>query len=132
MSEPQKILVVDDDPDVLFAVQAHLEQAGYRVLVAKTGMEAMQRVQFDKPDLIILDLMIERHDTGFTVAKSIKTDPATRDIPIIMVSAVREKTGFAFSQERDGHWMKTSVFLEKPYDPDVALQKIRELLPPAK
>lgn len=128
MAEPIKILIIDDDPDVLFALRAMLEQEGYQVLTAKTGLEGIQRVQLDKPDLILLDLMIERHDTGFTVAKTIKADPATRDIPIIMVSAVRDVTGFDFNQDRDGHWMKTDAFLEKPYNPEEVLKKISEML----
>jgi len=128
VAEPIKILIIDDDPDVLFALRAMLEQEGYQVLTAKTGLEGIQRVQLDKPDLILLDLMIERHDTGFTVAKTIKADPATRDIPIIMVSAVRDVTGFDFNQDRDGHWMKTDAFLEKPYNPEEVLKKISEML----
>jgi CheY-like chemotaxis protein len=128
MGDPAKILIIDDDPDLLFAVQAFLEAEGYRVLTAKTGMEGLERVRLDKPDLILLDLMIEKHDTGFQVAKTIKNDPAMREIPIIMVSAVRERTGFGFDQIRDGHWMKTSAFMEKPYELATVLEKIRELL----
>jgi len=125
---PQKILIVDDDPDVVFAMKTFLEGEGFQVLVAKSALEGVQRVQLDRPDLILLDLMMEKYDSGFTLAKTVKGDPATRDIPIIMVTAVRDVTGFAFDQERDGHWMKTSAFMEKPYQPEAVLKKIRELL----
>ncbi len=128
MSEATKILIIDDDPDLLFAVRAHLESEGFQVFAAKTGMEGLERVQLDKPDLILLDLMLEKHDTGFTVASKIRSDPALRDIPIIMVTSVHEKTGFEFNQSRDGHWMKTTAFLEKPYQPEVVLALIRRLL----
>ena len=127
-SAKPKILIVDDDPDVIFAMTAFLESEGFEVVSAKSGLEGIQRVQLDKPDLVLLDLMMEKYDTGFNVAKTIKGDPATRDIPIIMVSAVREVTGFGFDQRRDGHWMKTAAFMEKPYQPEIVLQKIRELL----
>jgi CheY-like chemotaxis protein len=132
MTETAKILIVDDDPDLVFAVQAHLEANGFQVLAAKTGVEGLERVKLDKPDLILLDLMIEKHDTGFTVAQQIRADPATRDIPIIMVTSVRERTGFGFDQDRDGHWMKTTAFLEKPYQPEVVLDLIRRLLEQAR
>ncbi|NLH49863.1 MAG: response regulator transcription factor [Myxococcales bacterium] len=128
MSEKNRILIIDDDPDVVFALQALLQNEGYEVISAKTGIEGLQRARLDAPDLILLDLMVESHDTGFTVAKTIKSDPVMREIPIIMVSAVREKTGFGFDQQRDGHWMKTDAFFEKPYNPKVVLAKIQELL----
>jgi CheY-like chemotaxis protein len=132
MEEKPKILIIDDDPDVVFAVTAMLEASGFEALSAKTGIEGLERVRLDRPDLILLDLMIESHDTGFQVAKQIKGDPTTRRIPIIMVSAVRAKTGFGFEQPRDGHWMKTEAFLEKPYEPQVVIAKIRETLAAAK
>ncbi|MDP8222587.1 MAG: response regulator [Candidatus Lernaella stagnicola] len=130
MSESQAdtILIVDDDPDVVFAVTAMLESSGFQVIAANTGLEALEKVRLDKPDLILLDLMIEGHDTGFQVAKALKGDPATRHIPIIMVSAVQQRTGFGFQQDRDGHWMKTDAFMEKPYEPKTVLAKIKELL----
>lgn len=123
-----KILIIDDDPDIVFALQALLQNEGYDVISANTGVEGLQRVKLDEPDLILLDLMVESHDTGFTVAKAIKSDPTMREIPIVMVSAVREKTGFGFDQQRDGHWMKTDAFFEKPYNPKLVLAKIQELL----
>jgi len=128
MANDVKILVIDDDPDVVFAVTAMLTAEGFNVLTAENGSEGLDRVRLDHPDLILLDLMIESHDTGFQLAKTLKGDPATRDIPVIMVSSVREKTGFGFDQGRDGHWMKTDAFLEKPYEPAVVIAKIRELL----
>lgn len=128
MADHKKILIVDDDPDVVFAVSAMLTAQGFEVISAKTGSEGLDRVRLDRPDLILLDLMIENHDTGFQVAKTLKSDPAIRDIPVIMVSAVHEKTGFGFDQGRDGHWMKTDAFIEKPYEPSQVIAKIKELL----
>ncbi len=128
MSDQRKILIIDDDPDVVSAVTALLEAENFAVIAAQTGMEGLERVRLDKPDLILLDLMIESHDTGFNIAKDLKGDPATRDIPIIMVSAVKQKTGYGFEQTRDGHWMKTNAFLEKPYVPKKVIATINELL----
>ena len=88
----------------------------------------MDKVQFDAPDLILLDLMLEKHDTGFSFAKSIKADPRYKDIPVLMISAVASETGYEFSQEQDGYWMKTDGFVPKPVEPDVLMQKINALL----
>ena len=123
-----RILIVDDDPDIIFTLKMVLEAEKFEVLSAKTGIEGLERVYLDYPDLILLDLMLESYDTGFTVAKTLKGDPATRNIPIIMTSAVRSKTGFGFDQDSDGYWMKTDAFLEKPCLPGVIIAKIRELL----
>ncbi len=128
MNMPKKILVIDDDPDIIFAVQTFLEAHGYQVIAAATGIEGLEHVKLDRPDLILLDLMIEDHDTGFQLTKKIKGDPALREIPIIMVSAVKERTGYGFDQQRDGHWMKTDAFLEKPYDPEQVVELIQSIL----
>ena len=128
MSKEQKILVIEDDPDIITTVQMMLEPEGFEIIQAHTGSEGISRARLDRPDLILLDLMLERHDTGFTVAKTLKGDPVTRSIPIIMVSSVSERTGFSFDQQSDGHWMKTNDFLEKPYKREEILKKIREVL----
>ncbi len=128
MDKKNRILIIDDDKDLILQVKEFLEPEGFEVISAKTGKEGLERVGLDRPDLILLDLMIESHDTGFTVARAIKGSPATRDIPVIMLSSALEQTGIAYDQERDGHWMKTYAFLEKPCDPKTLLPKIRELL----
>lgn len=128
MPDHPRILIIDDDLDIANALTLLLETKGYEVMHAGTGAEGLSRVRLDNPDLVLLDLMIEKHDTGFTVARTIKSDPTTRHIPVIMLTSVIEKTGFIFSQERDGHWMKTDRFLEKPVKPEILLATVQELL----
>ncbi len=72
--------------------------------------------------------MMEKHDTGFGVAKDLKADPIYRNIPILMLTAVGSETGGEFSQEMDGYWMKTDDYANKPLLPEELVKKINELL----
>ncbi len=123
-----RILLVDDDPDFLEMHRAVLENHGYEVLTATSAQEGLGRVRAEMPDLIVLDLMMEKHDAGFSFSKTIKTDPLFRRIPILMVTSVAEATGYRFSFEEDGYWMKTDDFLNKPVPPEVLLETVDKLL----
>ena len=123
-----KILLVDDDPDFLEMHKAVLQNHGYEVLTAMSGREGLERVRAEMPDLIILDLMMEKHDAGFSFSKTLKTDPLFKRIPILMVTSVAEATGYRFSLEEDGYWMKTDDFLDKPVLPAVLLDRVGRLL----
>jgi len=72
--------------------------------------------------------MMERHDSGFQLARKIKTHPVYKTIPILMLTAVGEATGFRFSMETDGYWMNTDDFADKPIDPDELVTRIAELI----
>jgi len=120
--------LVDDDPDFLEIHKVVLHNHGYDVLTATSGREGLERVRAEMPDLVILDLMMEKHDAGFSFSKTVKTDPLFRKIPILMVTSVAEATGFRFSLEEDGYWMKTDDFLEKPVSPEVLLERVAKLL----
>jgi CheY-like chemotaxis protein len=128
MKASGKILLVDDDPDFLEMHKAVLQNHGYDVLTATSGQEGLERVRTEIPDLIILDLMMEKHDAGFSFSKTVKTDPLFRKIPILMVTSVAEATGFRFSLEEDGYWMKTDDFLDKPVRTEVLLERVDKLL----
>jgi two-component system alkaline phosphatase synthesis response regulator PhoP len=123
-----KVLLVDDDPDFLEMHKAVLARNGYEVLTALNGREGLERVRTDLPDLIILDLMMEKHDSGFSFSKQIKNDPLFKKIPILMVTSVAEVTGYSFSIEKDGYWMKADDFLDKPVMPDVLIGRVEKLL----
>jgi two-component system alkaline phosphatase synthesis response regulator PhoP len=128
MSEKTKILLVDNDVDFIDLNKAVLENSGFEVVVAYSGTEGLDRVRFEQPDLIVLDLMMEKHDTGFGFAKALKADPTSKNIPILMLTAVGSETGIDFSQELDGYWMKTDDYANKPLLPEDLVKKINELL----
>ena len=128
MKPKGKILLVDDDPDFLEMHRIVLKNHGYEVLTAVNSKEGMERVRAEMPDLIILDLMMEKHDAGFFFSKEIKSDPLFKKIPILMVTSVAEATGYHFSLKEDGYWMKTDDFLDKPVKPEILIERVEKLL----
>ena len=128
MDQKPKILLVDDDADFVKQSKTALEESGFLVVAAFSGREVVDKVRFEQPDLVVLDLMMEKHDAGFAVAKALKADPVYRRIPILMVSSALEKTGYEFSQEMDGYWMKTDDYVNKPILPEDLVALIKDLL----
>ena len=128
MSKKNKILLVDNDVDFVDLNKAVLENNGYEIVTAFSAREGVDKVKIEQPDLIVLDLMMEKHDAGFSFAKQIKADPLYKQIPILMLTSVADVTGFGFSQELDGYWMKTDDYAEKPIMPGELLKKVKQLL----
>lgn len=132
MSKKTKILLVDNDVDFVDLNKAVLENNGFEVIPVYTSREVENKVRFEQPDLIVLDLMLESHDSGFAVAKALKADPIYREIPILMITAVGTETGYDFSQDQDGYWMKTDDYVSKPVAPEELVRRINALLERAK
>ncbi|UCE41385.1 MAG: response regulator [Candidatus Aminicenantes bacterium] len=128
MTLKKRILLVDDDLDFLEMHKVVLVNHGYEVITATSAQEGLEKVRAEMPDLIVLDLMMEKHDAGFSFSKQIKSDPLFKKIPILMVTAVADATGFKFSLEKDGYWMKTDEFLDKPVEPAVLISKVEKLI----
>jgi CheY-like chemotaxis protein len=124
-----RILIVDDDPDITEAMRVVLEHRGYRVDSASDGVKAMERIKAGLPDLIILDVMMTTPQEGFALSRALKQDPSTQKIPILMVTAVKDKTGIDFAPEAgDDAWLPVEAFLDKPVKPDILVQKVDALL----
>jgi len=128
MDKKTRILLVDDDVDFIDLNKAVLENHGFDVMSAFSGREGLDKVRFEQPDLIVLDLMMEKHDTGFAFAKALKADPLYKNIPILMLTAVSGTTGYDFSQELDGYWMKTDDYASKPLLPEDLIKRVKDLL----
>jgi CheY-like chemotaxis protein len=125
-----KILITDDDPDIRDSLKAILEAQKYTVITAANKDEGMAQIRTEKPDLMILDVMMESWQDGFEMARELKGDPAYKKIPILMLTGVKEKTGIDFkSSAGDETWNPVDGFLEKPVDPEVLLSEIARLLP---
>ena len=122
------ILIVDDDRDVFESMKIVLEAEGYRVEWATNGSEAIQKAKASKPDLMILDVMMNSDDEGFQVTYKMKQDADLSCIPIVMVTSVGSRTGFSFNRARDEDFLPVNEFLEKPVDPRVLVDKVRENL----
>ena len=124
-----KILIIDDDPDITEAMRVVLENKGYEVASARDSREGMEQVKGNKPDLIILDVMMNTSQEGFGFSRDLKKDPDYKNIPILMLTAVTEKTGIDFkSAVGDETWLPVDEFLDKPVRPDVLLEKVSNLL----
>ena len=127
--EKGRILIIDDDPDITEAMTVILENKGYEISSAADGSEGMERLKEDRPDLIILDVMMRTRQEGFELSRELKHNPDYKDIPILMLTAVREKTGIDFKPDAgDESWLPVEGFLDKPVKPDVLLAKVKALL----
>jgi CheY-like chemotaxis protein len=117
-----KVLIVDDNNQNVELLQAYLDGLPVEAIVAHDGMEAMDKVSVDQPDLILLDIMMPRM-SGFEVCQKLKKNPATRDIPIIMITALNE-----ISDIERGVECGTDDFLTKPVNKLELLTRVKSLL----
>lgn len=124
-----RILIIDDDPDVVEAMRVVLESKNHKVISAKSGAEGLKKVKLEKPELILLDVMMETMDKGFDVAREIKNDEDTKNIPILMLTAIKDKIGLDFRKEAgDETWLPVNDYVEKPLKPQELLEKVEKLL----
>jgi CheY-like chemotaxis protein len=121
-----KILIVDDDPDFVEATRIVLEGAGYDTASAANGDESLEMVRADKPDLIILDVIMSSILDGLNVSQQLQDDPEHKDIPIIMVTSIAN-TDYAALFPTD-EYVHINSFLTKPIPPDRMLQEVGKLL----
>lgn len=125
----QTILIIDDDPDVVMALQMPLESVGYQIASAHTQAEGLAAVDAVRPDLIILDVMMDTHTAGFQLAQKLHgpgANPAHVGIPIIILTAVHQTTPLRF--EPDSDYLPVQAFIEKPIDPAKLLAEVARLL----
>jgi two-component system, OmpR family, response regulator len=129
MSNSKKnILIVDDDVDFLTQIKFHLQNLGYSVSTAESQKEGEKYLETNKPDLLIVDLMMENEDSGFILAyKSKKKYP---DVPVIIATAVTTETGMVFgvNHQEEKNWIKADLYLEKNLRPDQLEREVKRLL----
>ena len=122
-----KVLLVDDDPVFIDAVSAILEQH-FDVRTAENGKKAMEAVTANPPDVILLDVMMDHISEGYVVARTLKSDPKTAHIKIIMLTGVDELYKYRLAVE-DSDDTPHDHYLEKPVDPETLIEVIREHAP---
>lgn len=128
MSEHKKILLADDDPDFIEINKTILEASGFDVDTAFTSNDTLSKLREYNYDILILDLMMEEKDSGFTVAYAVRDDKNLRNLPILMLTSAEEKTGFSFQFSKDKEWMKVDDYATKPLRPAELLEKVNKLI----
>lgn len=126
---PEKILIVDDDPDILDAMTMIMESQGYQVVTARDGIEGLANLKSENPDLLILDLLMPKMD-GFAVCKELQ-DPRWakfKHIPILILTSVREEASRRRYELETGLELDVDDYVEKPVSPDVLIERVTKLL----
>ncbi len=126
------ILIIDDDPDIVLAARLCLESAGHHVTSARDGAEGLQEMKAARPDLIVLDVMMDTATAGFQLALKLRgaqPDPELApfgDIPILMLTAIHTTTPLRFGPDKD--FLPVDEFIDKPFEPDDLIDKVAKLL----
>jgi two-component system alkaline phosphatase synthesis response regulator PhoP len=125
----KKILLADDDPDIIRIVSMFLEDEGYDIVAAKDGEEALEKIKEENPDLVILDLLMPRVD-GFAVFNALREPDyeSWSKIPVIVLTSVREEVSKRRYELETGQTMGYAAYLEKPTDPDELLETVASLI----
>jgi two-component system, OmpR family, alkaline phosphatase synthesis response regulator PhoP len=126
-SMAKKILVVDDDPDLVEAASLILKSRQYEVVAAYGGVEGLEKVKAERPDCIVLDVMMPDKD-GYTLCKELKADPAYRDIPVLLLTAVVSHIATTRYSHQMGLETEADDYIDKPVEPDELVKRIEALL----
>ena len=126
---PVKIVIVDDNTDYLFTMKTFLTRNGYAVETAPDGQKGIDLIREEKPDLIMLDVMMEATFSGFEVCRQIKNDTKLKKTPVIGITGMAEEVGVHFNKDDDSEYFSPDAFFDKPVDKDVLLKTIQDLTP---
>jgi DNA-binding response OmpR family regulator len=118
----KRILIVEDESELVMALEIRLKEAGYEVLVAYHGSEGLEMARKEVPDLIVLDINLPNLD-GYKVCSMLRLDPVCKQIPVIMLTARNQK-----SDEKHGFEVGANAYIIKPFDNRILVEKIHELL----
>ncbi|MEJ2740066.1 MAG: response regulator [Dehalococcoidia bacterium] len=125
----RKILLVDDDPDIRDAITVILEAQGYEVITANNGLECFDMLSTEKPELLILDLLMPKMD-GFEVFKELKSPKWAEfhSMPVIILTSVREEASLRRYKLETGYTLDTDDYIEKPIVPDILVRSVNKHL----
>ena len=127
MSNPIKVLIIDDDPDFVSALETLFQSSGYVVCTAVNGKDGLYLAKSQKPDLILLDVMMTERTEGFFTLQELRRTPGLSHTPVIVISSIyAEQPIFRVSPEAG--WLPANLFLPKPVDPGRLLEEARRLV----
>ena len=125
----KKILIIDDDPSFLEICSAILEEYNYQVDTASSSKEGLEKLVSERPDLLLLDIMMATMDEGLNFATSIRQSENLSKIPIMIVSAQPDaEKGYQRSVEKEMEWISADMFMEKPINPQDLIHNVRLLI----
>jgi DNA-binding response OmpR family regulator len=130
----RKILIIEDDEDIVNAMRIVLEAHGFQVSWAENGKLGLKMVKREKPDLIILDVMMESQTAGFQIAYTLRSnDPKSeyapfKDVPILMVTGIHDTTQARFNDAVATEWLPVDEFIEKPIQPNQLLSLVSRMI----
>jgi CheY-like chemotaxis protein len=124
----KKILIIDDNEDFLFTMGVFLERKGFDVIKAEDGKVGWEKIQSEKPDLVLLDVMMEQMYSGFEVCQKIRNNPEFKSLPIISISAMANELGVRYNKDTDQEYFSPDEFIDKPVDKDLLFNTINKLL----
>jgi two-component system alkaline phosphatase synthesis response regulator PhoP len=129
MNTQKKLIIIDDDPDYVAGIKSVLETANYNVEVAYNPKDGFKALQTKRYDLLLLDIMMGRGAEGVALARKIRKDPILRELPVLIITGLREQIAFLFpGQPVHPHFVETDELLEKPVEPKLLLEKVSSLL----
>lgn len=128
LEERRNVMIIDDDPDYLDQLKFHVENMGFNVVSANNQKDGEKLIEQNKPDLAIVDLMMENKDSGFILSYKLKKKYP--EVPVIIATAVTAETGlmFGLETEEEKSWIKADLYLEKGIRPDQLHREINRLL----
>lgn len=129
MSERKRLLIIDDDPDFVEGITSILEGADYEVDVAYNPDDGYKELETNPPDLLLLDIMMGRGAEGIMLARKIRKDPVLREIPVLIITGIREQIAFLFPGEpMHPRFVAVDELVEKPVEPEFLLERVNALL----
>jgi DNA-binding response OmpR family regulator len=124
-----RLLIIDDDPDYVDGIRSILEKASYQVDAAYNPKDGFEALETGNYDLLLLDIMMGRGAEGVMVARKINKDPTLREMPVLIITGIREQMAFLFpGQAVHPRILPTDELMEKPVDPKLLLEKVEHLL----
>jgi len=124
----KKILLIDDNSDFRFTMGVYLEKNGFEVISAEDGKQGWEKIQSERPDIVLLDVMMEQMFSGFEVCRLVRSKNEFKHLPIIGISAMANEIGVKYNQNTDEEYFSPDEFLDKPVDKELLLKSINKLL----
>lgn len=125
MDKAAKIVIIDDDSDYLFTMETFLNRNGFETLTAENGQEGLDLIEKERPDLILLDVMMQSIYSGLEICKRLRSNPELKDIPIIGISGMGNALGVRLDKWGDDEYFNVDEYYEKPVDREKLLERIK-------